>query len=373
MKVLSLKLTFFFLIAVSFLKGQEGIIKWNEIAVVGDVPTSDDPARFGATYARLQQINKKTWLAAYTVADQRKDSSGRFRLHLDVARSDNNGRSWKKISQISYYGRDLDNAQLIRLKNGDLLLSCRSTRFGESYWLPVYVSRDKGISWIQLSMIDTNDGKPGQLFKPDKGLYEPHFYLPADGRLGVMYANEKHVTETIGYSQIVSLKVSPDLGKTWGNERWAVYDSSSTSSRPGMPVWTKMENGKYILVYEVCGPEKCNVYFKISDDGTNWPNGLGTVIPEQTAAPYILSMSNGTLLVTSNNGNISISDDYGISWQKAERPWQSKQEKEKVRHFTYWSSLYQMGKNEIGAVTSVLRAEGGQNVQIRFGKPHRRK
>jgi len=368
MKKISLYFTLLYLLFCKVTNGQSSAISWNEKVIISNVAVAEKIPGYGSQYARLLQIGKKSWLAAYTVSDTIKDASGRFRLHLEIARSDNRGRSWKPFSKISSYGRDVDNAQLIECKNGDILLSCRSTRFGESYWLPVYNSRDKGITWHQLSIIDANEGKTGSLFNPDKGIYEPHFYILDDGRLSVMYANEKHVTESIPYSQIISQKISPDFGKTWGKEKWVVYDSLHTSSRPGMPVWTQMKNGKYILVYEICGPQNCNIYYKISNDGINWSDGLGASIPNQMAAPFILSLTDGRLIVASNNGNISISEDYGTNWHLTKRPWVHKTDFEMHWNQTLWPALYQTRKNEIGVVTSILRNKGGHNVQLRFGK-----
>src|SRR5690606_8008851 len=122
-------------------------------------------------------------------------------------------------------------------------------------------------------------------------------------------------------SQIISLKISADKDRTRGKEIWAAYQPGHPDSRPGMPVWTKMKNGRYILVYEICGPENCNIYYKTSDDGSAWPVGFGELIPEQAGGPYILSLNDGRLVVTSNKGNISISENYGKTWHLAQRPW----------------------------------------------------
>ncbi|MBE9583781.1 exo-alpha-sialidase [Mucilaginibacter sp. JRF] len=222
----------------------------------------------------------------------------------------------------------------------------------------VYKSTDKGRHWKKLSIIDETHGKPGELGKPDKGIYEPHFYFLADGRLAVMYANEKHVVENPSYSQIISQKISPDMGKSWGNEIWVAHTPGNSASRPGMPVWTKMKNGKYIVVYEICGPEACNIYSKISDDGFNWPVGLGDKIADQLGGPYVLSLKSGALVVTSNSSNISISNDLGKSWKTVAPAWDK----------TLWPALYEINENEVGAVNSVHRAEGGNNIQIRLGK-----
>ena len=135
-----------------------------------------------------------------------------------------------------------------------------------------------------------------------------------------------------------------------------------------MPVWTKMKNGSYIAVYEICGSEQCHVYYKTSKDGISWPVGFGNLIPEQTGGPYIVSLKDGTLIVTSNKGNISISEDYGLHWYLAERPWQHEVDFSKDWTQTIWSSLYRFNKNGLIAMTAVKRKQGGHNIQIRFGQ-----
>lgn len=347
-------------------------ITWTDSVDIRNVPVFEDKGkvseaggtsgrshgRYGAQYGRLLPLKGKTWLAGYTISRNNgytKEPGGG--LELEISKSDDNGRSWKAISIISDPGRDLDNAQLIGLPDKSILLSCRSVRWQESYRLYVYRSTDNGISWTKLSTIDANEGKPGELGKPDKGVYEPHFYFLHDGRLAVMYASEIHVTDSSSYSQIISQKISDDFGKTWGKEIWVAYEPGHPGSRPGMPVWTRMKNGEYIVVYEICGPEKCNVYYKTSTDGFTWKTGLGTPIPNQWAGPYILSMSDGRLVVTSNKSNISVSDDYGKHWHTTNAAWSK----------TLWPSIYQSDKNEIMVVNSAARPEGGHAIKVRIG------
>jgi hypothetical protein len=181
------------------------------------------------------------------------------------------------------------------------------------------------------------------------------FLLPK-GDLAVMYANEKHVVENPSYSQVVSERVSKDHGITWGPEIYVAAEPGG--HRPGMPVCTRMKNRQYIAVYEICGPENCGIYFKTSKNGTDWPAGLGTPIPSQLAGPYVLSLSDGRLLVTSNSGNISCSEDFGATWTLTAPAW---------RDQTLWGSLYEFDRNQVAAVSSVPRAEKGHNIQIKFG------
>jgi hypothetical protein len=317
----------------------------------------------------MTQLASGDWIIVYTIYDNNgytHDANGGTKLQ--VARSTDNARSWTVLSTISDPGRDLDNGQIIQLANGDLLLACRSVRWQESYRLYVYKSTNAGATWSYYSTIDQNNGTPGSLGNPDKGVYEPHFGLLADGRLAVFYANEKHVTESPSYSQIISEKISGDGGATWGSEIWVAWDPANSGARPGMPVWTKMNNGRYILVFELCGSDGCNVHYKTSSDAVSWTSGIGTAIPNQNGGPYIVSLRDGRLAVTSNTNQLSFSNDYGSTWYTNQNaPWNG------GFPAYLWSSLYQTGPNEIAALTSVPRGTGGQNnvnghnIQIKFG------
>ncbi|MGO4496013.1 hypothetical protein AB4114_08885 [Paenibacillus sp. 2RAB27] len=98
----------------------------------------------------------------------------------------------------------------------------------------------------------------------------------SDGTLAVMYANEKHVTESPSYSEIISEKLSTNGGASWGSKIYVAWDPSNAAARPGMPVWQKMNNGQYIVTFEVCGRQSCNVFTKKSSDGKTWASGIGT-------------------------------------------------------------------------------------------------
>ncbi|WP_431210189.1 sialidase family protein [Puia sp. P3] len=353
-------------------------IHWSTPIIINDVPEFKDngnvPAAgpaghrkhglYGSQYCRLLFLRDGSWLAGYTVSrNEGYDRSLPYGpastggLQLEISKSTDKGKTWNRISNISEPGRDLDNAQLIETKNGDILLACRSVRWQESYILRTYKSSDKGVNWEKYSVFDSTAGAPGTLGHPDKGIYEPHMYYLNDGRLAVQYANEKHVTETPSYSQIISEKISPDEGRTWGPEIWVAFTPGHPDSRPGMPVWTRTKEGNYITVYEICGPEKCNVYYKTSPDGINWPVGPGAMIPDQTGGPFIVSLRDGRLVVTSNKNNISVSDDLGKSWKTLASPYQQ----------MLWGSLYQSKSGKILSVNSAKRTTGGNNIQLATG------
>jgi hypothetical protein len=322
-----------------------------------------DPGTFGAEYGRMAKLTNGDWISVCTIYDNNgylNDPNGGTRL--EIAKSSDNCRNWQSIFIIQEPGRDLDNGQIVQLENGDLLIACRSVRWQESYKIDVYKSSDLGNTWSYLSTIDENHGAPGELGNPDKGVYEPHIGLLHNGEIAVFYSSEKHVTDTIPYAQIVSEKVSKDNGLTWSEEIWVAWDPEHPYAKPGMPVFTQMSNGQFIVVFEDGYHDGYNVHYKISHDGKTWDAGLGTAIPDQLGAPYITRLSNGRLLIISNLLNVSYSDDNGVSWiTNQPAPW--------MGSFPdyCWASCYQTGENEIAVMGSAPRPEGGHAVRIRFG------
>ena len=208
--------------------------------------------------------------------------------------------------------------------------------------------------------VDSNEGAPGTLKK--RGLWEPHFYHLADGRLAVAYANEKHASETPSFSQTCSLKISASQGADWGAEIILADQPGGGALRPGMPVVARMGNGHYIAVYEVVGLGDADVCFKISKDGEHWAPGLGERIDWHHAGPWVTTLSDGRLLLTSCANTVSCSDDEGRTWHGAGvPPWPVGGGKK----FT-WPAIYQTAENEVAVMVS------WHGVGLRLGDPGRK-
>lgn len=281
-------------------------------------------------WGRMAQLANGDWLAVSTSYPR-----GR-KPYLRLYASSDRARTWKAVSSVAESGRTLDNGELITLSDGTVLLTMRSLILSNSYRLPVYRSTDNGASWSYLSNIDASEGdKVG-------GLWEPKFLTLPDGLLAVFYSNEAHA----GYSQIISEQLSKDNGASWGDEIWAVAQSGGGALRPGMPQICRMASGDYILVYEVVGVGKANVYDKISTNGVNWPEGLGAHIPCQHAGPFVTALPDGRLLVTSCENQVSFSGDFGATWQKIDPPpW-------KIGFVFDWPALYLVQSNQVAAWVS---------------------
>ena len=181
--------------------------------------------------------------------------------------------------------------------------------------------------------------------------------LSSDGRLAVAYANEKHASETPAFSQVCSERISSDAGKTWGGEIILAAEPAGGRLRPGMPVVTRMTNGKFIAVYEVVGVGDADVFCKISEDGVHWPVGLGNHIEGHHAGPWVTSLAGGELLLTSCANLMSGSRDYGATWSFLKPPpWNVGTGKV----FT-WPAIYEIATNQIAVMIS------HRDVQMRFG------
>ena len=297
----------------------------------------------GGGWGRMIQLTNGNWLCVSTIFPAGTNS------YLAIYRSTDTCRTWSFLSQVNEGGRTLDNGELVALPNGDVLLTMRSLINGSSYRLPVYRSSNNGANWSYLSNIDASEGAGA------KGLWEPDFWVLADGRLIVTYSNEKHQSDNPSYSQIISEKISLNNGVSWGSEFFAVAQSGGGSLRPGMSQMARMANGKYILVYELVGSGNADVYFKTSDDGVTWPSGLGTRIPCQHCGPFVTALPDGRVFITSCENEVSFSEDFGETWQKIDPPaWN-------LGYAFSWPAIYATKTNELGVMAVA------PSVKLRFG------
>jgi len=116
----------------------------------------------------------------------------------------------------------------------------------------------------------------------------------------------------------------------------------------------------------LCGTDACNAYVKTASSLTSFYTGMGSRIPFQTGAPYVLSLTDGRLVVTSNTHEISISRDYGASFFLNDtNPWGPLATDDNL-----WPAIVQTASGEIGVVTSAGRTpafNAGHNIRIKFG------
>ncbi|HSH17929.1 MAG TPA: sialidase family protein, partial [Candidatus Saccharimonadales bacterium] len=284
---------------------------------------------------RLVRLPDGSWLRVFTVFP----SDTRF--ELVIQRSTDNARTWTPYARVSDGERRMDNGFLHFAPNGDLLLGGRSNVFGQSYKIVQYRSKDFGKTWAREADLDSAG-------VGIKGLWEPYYQNLADGRMINIWADETYPN----LSQVLVQRVSADSGRTWGPETVVVQDGAA--GRPGMPAITRMTNGQYFLAYEACGPRNCQIYYKRSANGWQWPTGPGTPIPGQYCGPFVMSLPDGRLVLSSCRETtdmtklvkpVSWSEDFGTTW-RTNSPAIIDGAVD-----GYWVAMYQTGSNEIAYVS----------------------
>jgi hypothetical protein len=106
------------------------------------------------------------------------------------------------------------------------------------------------------------------------------------------------------------------------------------------------------------GRDDAAVFSKLSADGEHWPPDLGRPIAGHHAGPFVASLSDGELLLTSCANQLSGSRDFGATWQPLGPPaWDFGPGKV----FT-WPAIYEIVPHQIG----VLVSRGG--VRLRLGR-----
>lgn len=159
--------------------------------------------------------------------------------------------------------------------------------------LDMYYSTDKGRTWTFLSTI-ADGGRNIMGYTP---VWEP-FFLYHDDQLICYYSDETDPN----HAQKLVHKITKD-GETWGNIVEDVcFDNKN--ARPGMPVVTQMENGKWMMVYEGVGTSNpIHSFAKIADDPYNWnPKDPGTALPlsqgRASGAPYVYTLQDGRVIAS---------------------------------------------------------------------------
>jgi len=328
------------------------------MAVTVVAPTASAAVRWGDTatiagrdsgWGRMARLPDGRWLAVTTRFHRGSPTT----LALSV--SEDRARTWRPLSTVAEAGRKIDNGELLVHPDGRVLLAMRSLVDGESYRLNLYDSDDEGRSWKFLSTIDRNEEPRG---REDRGLWEPTLSILADGTLSVLYADETLADGEPSYNQVVSQRLSRDGGRSWEAKSSIAAQPGGGKLRPGMPVMSRLQDGRYLLVFEICGEdEHCPVSAKYSADGTRWPAGLGAPLEGQRCGPHVMTASDGVVFVTSCQNEITWSGDNGGKWTRVPEPaWPSG-----FRHS--WPALYEIAPGEIG----VINVAGPGSVQIRFG------
>ena len=222
------------------------------------------------------------------------------------------GKSWEKIGQVedtqlNWGCRYQPHLFELPVKCGDLeagTVLCAGNIIPHDYKktaLHLYKSCDGGRNWEFVSEIASG----GEAFVDIKGIrdedrpvWEPFLELTRDNRLICFFSDER-LNQEKGFNQLLAHKVSPDGGRTWGEEKIDVAFPNGVL-RPGMPVIARTGSGKLMMVYEMINQDSVPVYFRISDNMEDWgeTDFLGNRIVTEdgsslTGTPYITWIPQG--------------------------------------------------------------------------------
>ncbi len=164
--------------------------------------------------------------------------------------------------------------------------------------LDMYYSTDCGRTWTFLNTI-ADGGRNIMGYDP---VWEP-FFVYYNNELICYYSDETDAN----HAQKLVHKIMSD-GKTWGEPVDDVAFANK-NARPGMPIVSQLENGKWIMVYEGVGTSNpIKSFYKIADDPYNWnPTDQGTVLPgingTYGGSPYVYVLEDGR--VVTGTGSLS--------------------------------------------------------------------
>lgn len=237
-----------------------------------------------------------------------------------IYESNDDGESWHRLSEI----RDEEKGFGCRFQPHllELSVTCGTVEEGtilcagniipsdfSSSCLHLYQSTDCGKTWSFLSEIVSGGHAVVDPREPDanRPVWEPFLTVTPDGKLICFYSDERRAAGS-GYNQLLAHKVSPDGGRTWGEEKIDVAFPGGRL-RPGMPVVAALPQGRFIMVYEMVNQDKIPVYFRISDSIEDWGDRdfIGNPVCAAdgsylTGTPYVSWIPQGgpegTILVT---------------------------------------------------------------------------
>jgi hypothetical protein len=147
-----------------------------------------------------------------------------------------------------------------------------SPTFPGVFAIDVYSSTDHGQHWSYLSTPVSGAGEKGA-----GGLWEPEFLVSHSGALVMLWSDETYLC----CSQKL-MKVRTSDGHVW-KDTSDVVATTNPIDRPGMIVTRELPTGMFFAIYEMCGSQHCDAYYRKSNDGWNFglPSNPGTRLEDE--------------------------------------------------------------------------------------------
>lgn len=187
------------------------------------------------------------------------------------------------------------------LKKGTVLCAGTSKTNSRSA-IVLYYSTDNLRTWNYYSTIV----EAGPLKMNNGTAIWEAMLISEDGVLYCFYSSEVGMTK--GGGQRLVYRASSDC-KEWGEDvKVCDFEEENPAFRPGMPVVTKMANGKFFMIYEGVnmGNGYMPVYYKISDDIATWDykdHGVELPAPFRGGSPYCTTLKDGKVVITTHGTN----------------------------------------------------------------------
>jgi hypothetical protein len=255
------------------------------------------PKSGGVWYPRMLVLSSGEWVCGF---DTNEDGGNGV---IKVIISSDEGKIWgAPVFVAGHADASYANAQLAERQDGQLWLAYRVVEEADGICrtsLRVSSSDDRGQTWQELP----NGEIARQTSSAYRGVWEPHMGYMGDTFV-CMYADDSEAVVEHSQQQTLFMKTWTDAG--WSDDPIIVSDGRESNGRDGMPVWSRMQDGRYIVVFETsdeAAQYPFVIKYKISPDGFNWNVPRHSLPPptrrgKQRSAPYIITLSDGRVMVS---------------------------------------------------------------------------
>ena len=177
------------------------------------------------------------------------------------------------------------------------------TKANDHCAIVVYYSTDGLRTWEYLSTIALGGKEQTGI---GSAIWEP-FFVYENKALYCFFSDERGMINGGGQKLVFS---KTNDGVNWGKPVDVCnYQSENNRFRPGMPVVTKLPDGRYFMIYEGVNMHGgyLPTYYKITDDIEKWKptereDGV-LPLPLDGGSPYCITLTDGTLVVGAHGTN----------------------------------------------------------------------